>query len=162
MPINVQKIMMNNRQPIAVNPIGSNHGFSLIEVLVSLFVISIGMLGIVGLFTSSIRFTDSAYLNSQAIVLSYDLIEKIRANPQAITIYQIDHLSDVTASPDCNTASCTATTMAQADLANWKLLLTTELPAADASVAVTSSKVTITISWTDRGEQQSHSIDMTL
>src|SRR5580692_3398722 len=56
-------------------------GFTLIEVLVSLVVLSIGLLGMAKLVLVSSHANDSAYLRSQATALAYEILDKMRANP---------------------------------------------------------------------------------
>ena len=60
-----------------------NHstGFSMIEVLVSLLILCIGILGMAALQTRSIKLTqDSVQLNN-ATMLAGDLLEMMRSNP---------------------------------------------------------------------------------
>ena len=58
-------------------------GFSLLEVLIALLVLSIGLLGIAGLQTISLQFNHQSYQRTQATVLISEMIEKIIANPEA-------------------------------------------------------------------------------
>jgi len=62
---------------------GSTRGFSLIEALVSLVVLSIGLLGVAGLQLTSLRSNQGAALRSQATFLAYDIIDRMRANSGA-------------------------------------------------------------------------------
>src|ERR1700733_499043 len=57
-------------------------GFTLIEVLVSMVILSIGLLGIAKLMLFSSRSNDSAYLRSQATELAYEILDNMRANRQ--------------------------------------------------------------------------------
>jgi len=54
------------------------NGFTLIEGLVALLVLSIGMLGLAALQSSGIRFNHDAYMRTQATTLAYDVIENLR------------------------------------------------------------------------------------
>ena len=55
-------------------------GFSLIEVLVALVVLSIGLLGLAMLQAQGMKFTTDSYQRTQATLLAYDLIDRMRAN----------------------------------------------------------------------------------
>ncbi len=55
-------------------------GFTLVEVLVSLVILSIGLLGIAKLMLFSSHSNDSAYLRSQATDLAYEILDYMRAN----------------------------------------------------------------------------------
>ena len=61
----------------------SSAGFTLIEVLVALIIVSIGLLGLAGLQATSVRFNQQAYLRSQAVQQAYDMADRIRANAVA-------------------------------------------------------------------------------
>jgi type IV pilus assembly protein PilV len=58
----------------------SSEGFSMVEVLVSVLVLSIGLLGLAGLQASSLRNSQSAYFRSQATEMAYDIADRMRAN----------------------------------------------------------------------------------
>lgn len=55
-----------------------NAGFSLIEVLVAIVVLSFGLLGMVGLQAASLQANRDARLQSTAILLARDLAEAMR------------------------------------------------------------------------------------
>jgi len=58
------------------------HGFSLIEVLVSLLVLSVGMLGLGGLQMAAVKGTANAHARTVASALMHDLTDRMRANPE--------------------------------------------------------------------------------
>lgn len=104
----------------------SNHerGFSLLEVLIALLVLSVGLLGIAGLQTVSLRFNHQSYERSQATLLISEIIEKISANPVATRAGTFDSIPSSATSGSfaygsCP-ASCTATQLANYDLFRWK------------------------------------------
>lgn len=118
--------------------IKQQRGASLIEVLIAIVVISIGLLGLAGLQTSSIKSNHSSYLRSQATLLAYDLSDRMRASRSAAL------------SGDYNSSS------SHTDKTNWDELLS-ELMGSDAESTVTRSgnEFTITITWNDaRGNIQ--------
>ena len=55
-------------------------GFTLLEVLVAMLVLAIGLLGLAGLMTSSMRDNLSASHRTQATWLAYDILDRMRAN----------------------------------------------------------------------------------
>src|SRR4030065_2717121 len=60
----------------------SMRGFTLLEVLVAIVVMSIGLLGLAGLMASSLKNSHSAYQRTQATWLAYDALDRMRANRQ--------------------------------------------------------------------------------
>mgnify|MGYP006287502343 CR=1 FL=1 len=61
------------------NALHRQAGVTLIEVLITALVLSIGLLGLAGLQAYSLQANDSAYLRSQAAVVSYALVDRLRA-----------------------------------------------------------------------------------
>lgn len=72
---------MNNNVRKAVR------GSSLIEVMVALFVLAIGLLGILAMQTRSVQLNQNAYLYSQAVILANDLMEIIQTSDQPVASY---------------------------------------------------------------------------
>ena len=65
--------------------IKSSRGFTIIEVLVSMVILSIGVLGLGMLQMAAMQNTQGGYLRSQATILAYDIIDSMRANIPAVT-----------------------------------------------------------------------------
>ncbi|MET1081103.1 MAG: type IV pilus modification protein PilV [Pseudomonas sp.] len=59
-------------------------GFSLIEVLITLLLTTIGILGVVAMQGRSISFTQDSIQRNTAIILSDSLVEIMRSNPNEI------------------------------------------------------------------------------
>ena len=92
-------------------------GVGLIEVLVALVILSIAILGFVGLQVRALAASQEASLNVQAMTLARDLSERIRMSRSALTEYQ-----DVSSAPTtCGDAYCTPENMAQYDFHQVKL-----------------------------------------
>jgi type IV pilus assembly protein PilV len=117
-------------------------GFTLVEVLVALVVLSIGLLGIASLQLSSLRWNHGASKRSQATLLAYDILDRMRANPIAAR------------NGEYSTGG-TPAAVATADLTQWASNIAATLGAGatgavDPPVASgTTATFKITISWTD-------------
>lgn len=66
-------------------PHSRQRGFSLVEVLVSIVILSFGLLGMVGLQASALKSNRDARLQSEALGLARELAEMMRANPSVAT-----------------------------------------------------------------------------
>ena len=55
-------------------------GSSLIEVLIAVLVVSVGLLGTAGLQLASLKNNQSAMQRSEAVVLTYSILDRMRAN----------------------------------------------------------------------------------
>lgn len=125
---------------------GRSGGFTLIEVLVALLVLSVGLLGIAGLQLTSLRSNHSAYLRSQATILAYDILERMRANRAQLDDYASITIDDAEDLP----AISGTPTQAAVDLNRWGTDLLALLPEAKAIVNVdTDNIVSVSISWDD-------------
>ena len=58
-------------------------GITLIEVLISLLILAIGLLGAAAVQLNGLKYTDSAMLHSHASFAVYDILDRMRANPDA-------------------------------------------------------------------------------
>jgi len=63
--------------------IKNSSGFTLIEVLISILILSVAFLGIAALQVNALKNNQSSLQRSQAIILSYYMMDSMRANPIA-------------------------------------------------------------------------------
>ncbi|MFZ1642728.1 MAG: type IV pilus modification protein PilV [Candidatus Contendobacter sp.] len=106
-------------------------GFTLLEVLVAVVVLSVGLLGLASLQVNGLQFNHSAYLRTQATLLAEELADRMRANRPGFTANNYDNpsVNPVALVAACRTvAGCTAAQMAQNDLAEWQRVLARVLP----------------------------------
>lgn len=103
-----------------------HHGFSLIEVLIALIVLSLGLLGLAALQTNSLKFSQVAHLRSQASTFAYQMLDTMRASPTAANNGDFDIAISATAP--------TGATVPQTELAAWKNQLAALLPDGNGSV----------------------------
>jgi len=100
-------------------------GFSLIEVLVALLVLSIGLLGLAALQTTGLTLNHESYGRTQAVLQAYDIIDRMRANKSdsggaVNSTYDSVALGAQPAiTTNCLSASCTGTELAQYDINKW-------------------------------------------
>lgn len=114
-------------------------GVGLIEILITLVVITIGLLGMAGLQLHGLRNSQVAYWQTQATIISYDLIDRMRANRSIAAHggYQIGRSETVNTPQGCYKKRCSAHMLAQLDLAHWKQSLAQNLPGGDGEVQLT-------------------------
>jgi type IV pilus assembly protein PilV len=95
-------------------------GSSLIEVLVTMVILSIGLLGYAGMQVNSMRSTETGRMRSEVIALASDISDRLKANPQQLNAgAYIGSLSAISSPPECGSSSCTSQQMRQQDLSNW-------------------------------------------
>jgi type IV pilus assembly protein PilV len=137
---------------ISIKPRRQILGFTLLEVLVAVVVMSIGLLGLAGLQAVGLRQNHSANLRSQASVLANDIVDRMRANRR----FALEGAYDVDLStPTCEADPPLSGAVATRDLTLWKNSLACSLPSGDGSIVRGAGNLfTISIQWDDsRGHQ---------
>lgn len=130
-------------------------GATLLEVLVTIVVLAIGLLGLAGLQVTSIQSNHSAYYRSQATILAYDLSDRMRSNrAQALDgAYAIDF-------PTSSSSNAVSGSRTAQDVAEWLNSLADTLPSGTGKVENDDNLITIHVRWDDtRG--QIKSVDVT-
>lgn len=140
-------------------------GFSMLEVLVSLLIILIGVLGMAGIQMLAVNNTGNANDQSLAAILASSLAAEIQGNaaywaqaPASIAVTG----TSVTGGPPSSGANCSNTgnspvgsplctpaQMAYYDLSNWGGSLASALPSGTGAIACTATPLvcTITLGW---------------
>jgi len=125
-------------------------GFSLIEVLVSILVLSFGMLGVASLLAASLSGSHTASMRTQAIVLADDLADRMRANrATAIAAAPNNYEGTAPAENRCRAVhyghrhaapvACNPLQLAADDLFDWRAQVAALLPQGTAVVCIDST-----------------------
>jgi len=150
----------------------SERGFSLIETLVALVVMSVGLLGVAALHVDSMQRGQSGLFATRAVLLAGDMADRIRANALAGENYAIDWQQQPPAGDECADSAdgpapgwptgCDALQMAQYDVRTWKESLAPTsplgLPSGDGRILVNTATIPTTyiiqVQW--RGRQETN------
>lgn len=114
-------------------------GITMVESLVALVVISVGMLGIAGLYLSSLQAGRSANLRMRAVNLASEMADRIRANRDGKADYNLVNGATPPA-VNCTAGDCTPSQLAQSDQNIWVTAIKDTrlgLPGANAGGAIT-------------------------
>lgn len=122
-------------------------GFTMLEMLVSLVILSVGLLGVAILQTKGQQFNHMSYLYTQASYLSYDLMDRMRANEVIAKTGEYQRQLPSELSSDCTKQTCSSSQMVEFDLYSWKTLLEQTLPGGEAQIVWSSPNYTISIKW---------------
>lgn len=126
-------------------------GVSMIEVLVALFILSVGLLGLAMLQGKTMRVNTDAMLRSQATLLANEIIENMRTNVKGADNGLYKNLSG---SKPAACGSCTDSNgalTANTDLRNWYDAQAQVLPSPTSTIDYSGGKYTITMQWNERG-----------
>jgi type IV pilus assembly protein PilV len=140
-------------------------GAGLIEALIAILVLSIGLLGMVGMQTASVKYEQTGWVRSALASNVSSLADRIRANANAsadaytfLDTYALERNAietipaHLTPALDCNTTVCTDVDLAAYDLTLWRRDLNQQLPGAVGFIRPTGTKgvdlrFLITVAW---------------
>lgn len=93
-------------------------GLTLIELLVTVIILAVGVLGLAGMQTASLRYTQDSYLQTTAMNIAQEIVDRMRANPAATDAGTYDGLtfdadSSVPSNPDCATGCSSSDVVAR-------------------------------------------------
>jgi len=122
--------------------LNSQSGTTLIEVLITVVLVSIGLLGLAGLQLTTVQNSNSSSERFEATTLAHDILERLRANRQPALAGQYNlALGEAPAGAN----------LVGEDLDEWRDALAV-LPNGDGSIDVTAGEVTIEVQWTDASD----------
>lgn len=107
-------------------------GFTMIEVLVTLLIIVLGLLGLAGLQTRLQQAEFESYQRSQALILLYDMVDRIHVNRATASCFAFTSNTTVgtpfvgvgaSAPSGCAAGNAAQNAMADASIAEWDALL---------------------------------------
>jgi len=141
-------------------------GFSLVEVLVAMFVVAMGILALAGLLQASTRYSKMSELRSTATLLANDIADRMRANSMGAALGPggYDMTDHAFPSPQAlaparaactNDTGCTPAELAKADLAEWTARVMAMLPKGSTWVqdhpphGATPESVDVWVGWAD-------------
>jgi type IV pilus assembly protein PilV len=147
-----------------------SRGFTLLEVLIVILIMSIGLLGIAGLQATTASYKINSWTRSATSVLFSDFADRARANPEATGLAyfmpgaaastSLYALSDnwttqtaatLTLARDCADVDCTSAQRAAYDMTVWRQQLRAKLPQGAAIVTGNRTRgIAVSILWFDK------------
>lgn len=125
------------------SPTGRQRGFTMVELLIAVVVLSVGLLGLAGLQAQALRSNQVAYMRTQASLLANDIMDRMRANRAAVQAGHYDGISGSQNGSCGTTSGCNAASMAANDVYEWRLTVAQSLPSlgalGDATVCIDST-----------------------
>lgn len=126
-------------------------GSSLIEVLVTMLIVAIGLLGYAGLLATTVKtiiplFTEPSHL------LANDVLERLRLN-RTTAITGNCNVAFGAAPPNAPNTLTNCAAALRSDLGDWKNTVSAVLPAGDASLSVNNTgAAVINVQWDEDGD----------
>ena len=152
-------------------------GFSLIEVLFAVLILSVGILGMAGLQVTSVQQNRSSLLRAQAVQLANSMLDRMRAN-NSTTYGPVAFTDAPNTSYNCIVNSCTVAQMAEFDIAEWKCTINStdgsgatysacktlgisgQLPGGEGAITISGGSEQVSVRWQDspKGNQNTITI----
>jgi len=130
----------------------SQRGDTMIEVLVTIIIIAVGVLGTAALQVTTLKNLSSSHSASVAAILADDFSERMRANPTAASNDAYVHNAAPGAFPDCAANACTMADLATYDIGTWWQQVTAVLPSGSGQVTRLpgpTDTFVLTVRWDD-------------
>jgi type IV pilus assembly protein PilV len=132
-------------------------GFTLVEAMVSLVVLSVGMIGIAALYAQGLGAERTATYRTQAVNLVADMADRIRSNRLGQAAYA-GGAANNGCDPQSGGANCTPAQMAAHDLFVWNQQVTALLPGGQWQIQYNPGalppSVTLNLTWTEVNQGQ--------
>jgi type IV pilus assembly protein PilV len=123
-------------------------GFTLIEIIISVVVLAIGLLGMAALQMNGLRNNQSAYFRAQATQLAYDMADRMRTNiveasdPSVLNAGTYNNGAATTDICETGGTTCTTDQMTGYDFSQWNTELAAQLPFGTGTVCIDSTPLT--------------------
>ncbi len=116
----------------------------MIEVLVTVVILSVSLLAMAAMQTQSVKLNQSALLRSQANIMAYEIMDRIRINRGKDSINITSYTADYDATPSGNA-------MAVQDVRSWRNNLASTLPAGKGAInCVAATRLCkISVKWSE-------------
>ena len=132
-------------------------GFSLLEVMIAITILSVGVLGIASLQATSSVLTESSMHRSQAAALAIEIVERMRVNTTEAKAgnYNISVLPTPTTNCNGPSKDCSTAQMKDHDLRVWSQRVVALLPSGGATISSSTDNgidpvdITVTMQWDD-------------
>jgi len=136
---------MSYRKPCCGNRGGNaQKGVGLIEVMVTLLILTISLLAMAGLQNRSLQFNHGAYLRSQANILAYDMLDRMRINRDNFNAYERDFEDNVPVGGS----------LAAQDVSDWLQLVQSTLPNGQGAIECDVNRVcTLRLRWFEENRE---------
>jgi len=126
-------------------------GFTLVEVLVTVVILSLGLLGLAGLQLSSLRDNTSAEQRGKAAQLVYDMVDRMRTSRDNNNLILLNAYTNPAAQDaSCKTmVGCNRTALAGHDRFEWEREIADSLPLGTGDVSIAGTVFTVKVMWDD-------------
>ena len=124
-------------------------GLTLLEVLISVLLLSVGILGVAGLQLHALRSSTEADVRSQARLHVRDMIERVRMMPEQREAFRVQ-------ATNCAEGSIPGGSgLAAGELSNWCRAVARGLPGGQGQIDVSGSDIRVRVSWLERAAPDS-------
>ncbi len=123
-------------------------GFTMLEVLVTMIIVSFGLLGIAGIIMNGLKNNQSSYSRSQASWLANDIADRMRANYIVAQSAALPYNLTLAATTP---AAVSPVTIVNSDIIAWRTAIANTLTSGTGSISLnaTTRLVTVVVQWDD-------------
>jgi len=100
-------------------------GVGMLEILITLLILSIGFLAVAKMQVQGMRFSQSAYIEAQAYFMITDMMDRMRSNADGVRsgFYDGKSTSATAVNPNCTVNYCNEQSLAYQDIFDWSAMI---------------------------------------
>ena len=127
-------------------------GFTMLEILIAIVILSIGLLGLAGLHAAGLKNTQNANYRTVAMFQAYDMADRMRSNAEGLYNGAYDNITtSIPSDPGCISTGCTYSQLGDYDQRVWNQNNAAWLPSGRGTVKVSGTnpneEYVITVMW---------------
>ncbi len=126
-------------------------GYTLFEVMISIIVLSMGMMALGSIMVRSLRYSKESANRFVATQQLYEIADRMRANHKGVSAGNYDNKEGLApAAKSCRTESCTYSELADFDVYEWNFKNSRVLPLGEGQIIKDGDGFLVVVSWQER------------
>ncbi|BCE02395.1 type IV pilus modification protein PilV [Marinicellulosiphila megalodicopiae] len=139
--------------------ITNQKGFSLIESLVALLLVSVALLSMAKLINFSALHEQESLLHTTATILAYDMVERIKLNSNQDYTGVVSSMNNDILNRECELKICSPRKLKQYDMDQWLHLLKASLPNGSGEIYIEENNLIVLVTWYSMVEFESEQLN---
>lgn len=126
-------------------------GYTLFEVMISIIVLSMGMMALGSIMVRSLRYSKESANRFVATQQLYEIADRMRANHKGVSAGNYDNKEGLAPeAKSCRTESCTYSELADFDVYEWNFKNSRVLPLGEGQIIKDGDGFLVVVSWQER------------
>lgn len=125
-------------------------GYTLLEVMIAIVVLSMGMMALGSIMVRSLRYSKESANRFVATQQLYEIADRMRANHKGVSAGNYDNRSGTPSANDCRKDSCSYSDLADFDVNEWNVKNSRVLPLGEGEIIKDGDSFFVVVRWQER------------